>query len=488
MRGISSPNLVLLLLVLISTLTLASLGVRALNQEIALKQLESDHLQEITMKVIEAELMQEIGQAFRKVRKLIESQESSRRDLRKLVMSNEAIDLTLIYDAHLNRTFPPDKIQALPREQHLLNQFETVIEKQITANSLASIPTTLSLGYSSDQRLLHCWQSEQYYCALLNSIWLAEELTEALTRVDQSGQLQLSAVQQRKKTNPEDNSVYLVWSLSDILTGWQLSYPPLKTGTQHLQPVYVAILFPLIVLLIGLGSWLFWAQRRFIKESERKTDFLRLVAHEFKTPLANLRLYSDLVRRSDSYKETLGYMDVFDAEFFRMRRFLNNAILFEHTELNVKPKLESLNLQRFIDQLIQPFKPRLNNSGIDLAVNIRCSDKVTVAREALECSVVNLVDNLIKYAPNHPAELSCVLQSDGLVIICKDGGEGISLERQKRLFLYDQQKTSNEEGFGLGLVVTKQLIESAGGEIKYVNVGSSTFTVLLPIEDIEEGL
>ncbi|WP_415898702.1 sensor histidine kinase [Neptuniibacter sp. QD48_11] len=485
MRGISSPNLALLLLMLISTITLALLGVKALNQETALKQIESQYRQEMTMKAIEIQLAQEIESAFRKVRESIESKNGSRHDLRKLVMSDGAIDLTLIYDEQLNRIFPPDKIQALPREQYLLDQFEAVIEKQIQDISLASESITLSLGYSSDLRLLHCWQSELNYCVLLKQRWLAEELEGALPRIDQSDQLQLSSVSQnhKEKANLEQHGANLTWPLSGIFIDWQLIYQPLNADTQHLQPVYVAILFPLIVLMLGLGAWLFWAQRRSIKENERKTDFLRLVAHEFKTPLANLRLYSDLVRRSESHKETLGYMDVFDAEFFRMRRFLNNAILFEHADLVSKPKLETLDIEPFIHQLINPFEPRLKHSGIDLTIDIQCTAMVTVAREALECSVVNLVDNLTKYAPNQPAQLDFLLQNDSLMITCRDGGDGITAERQTSLFQYDPQKTKSEEGFGLGLVVTKQLIESAGGQISYQNVEHSVFTIQLPIEE-----
>jgi len=483
MRGIASSSLAIILLVFLPTLALALLGVRALEQETSLRQLEVLTQQDLRLKLVDRELNANINKALLRLHSPIAEDSQSRRAIRDFVMSDDGVELVVINTLAGARDFPPETIQALPREQNLMSKYAKVIDKQLAQLSAESSSSTLALGPSAEMRLLHCWLNKRRFCLLISKTWIEPMLKELLSKNYTDEKLSLTIEKGAGLTGEEQ----FFWPLSDTLSGWYLEYQPRQqAGYQHLLPVYAAIFFPMVVLLIGIGAWLYSIQKRYLKENERRAIFLRLVAHEFKTPLANLRLYSSLVRRSDSHQETLGYMDVFDAEFFRMRRFLNNATYFEHPDLNTNPSLEVLDIKPFLTQLLQPFLPRLESNGVELSISGSDCENIKIAREVLECAVVNLIDNIIKYAPHKPASINFCMEADWLFVKIKDGGEGIAPAQRQNLFRYNQQIGSRYDGFGLGLVVTKQLIDNAGGYICYTTTQGSTFELKIPVHKVSE--
>lgn len=279
----------------------------------------------------------------------------------------------------------------------------------------------------------------------------------------------------------QTDTTYTGHPLSGLLGNWQLLYPRLRSvELNSLWPAYAAILLPLGLLLVGIGIGLYLLHRQTRDESDQRATFLRLLAHEFKTPLANLELYSELTRQANKAGEVREYMLVMSGEFTRLKRLINNAI---HAQGDADSRILQMHTQdvgSYLQQLVTPFKPRLNASDTNLSVRCHVTTPLHLSGQVLETVVINLLDNLIKYAPGHPAVLSCTWEENMLHLYYHDKGPGIPVVDCAQLSVQTilkpgvtscdslpngHSKGSTQPGFGLGLYVCQRLITLAGGTI-----------------------
>lgn len=482
MNGKTLSSLFILLLVLIPTLVLTLFGLRALEQEQELRHLENLQYTDATLSRIEEVLHQSLVQPLAGVRQQIQQAGLQSQKLREMALSHHFAELVLIYAADGERLFPPARIQALPKEQVLLQRFGLIIDEQLERLKQASLPLTLTIGVPGEVQLLHCWQLKLRYCVLLKKQWPESHLSQALSESGLKEAQYMRLVSLATSVSDSDNDV-LSRPLSGILSNWRLLYQgPSPVIQPNLQPVYAAILVPVVILLTGLGGGVYHMQQREGREYKRKETFLRLLAHELKTPLANLQLYADLIRRSDTKAETFGYLDIFDAEFMRMRHLVNNSVGMQMLELRSQSRVERLDIEAFVSELIKPFQPRVRDAELELQLDFSVSEPVHISRMALEYAVTNLLDNAIKYAPSGKLSLCFSLVAKHLQFVCADGGSGLTAVQRKDLLTPSSSVVTGSKGFGLGLLVARALVEQANGTFSYVSEPQSCFTIQLPVE------
>lgn len=482
MNGKTLSSLFILLLVLIPTLVLTLFGLRALKQEQELRHLESLQYTDAALSRVEEILQQSLVKPLAGVRQQIQQAGLQSQKLREMALSHHFAELVLIYAADGERLFPPARIQALPKEQVLLQRFGLTIDKQLDRLKQVSLPLTLSIGVPGEVKLLHCWQLKLRYCVLLKKQWPESHLSQALSESVLKEAQYMRLVSLATSISDTDNNV-LSRPLSGMLSNWRLLYQgPSPVNQPNLQPAYAAILVPVVLLLAGLGGGLYRMQQRTRREHKRKETFLRLLAHELKTPLTNLQLYADLIRRSDSKAETLGYLDIFDAEFMRMRHLVNNSVGMQMLELRSQRRVERLDIDTFVSELIKPFQPRVRDAGLELQLDLSVSEPVSVSRMALEYAVTNLLDNAIKYASVGRLSLCFSLVDKHLQFVCADSGSGLTAIQRKDLLNPSSSVVTGSKGFGLGLLVTRALVKQAGGTFSYVSDPRSCFTIQLPVE------
>jgi signal transduction histidine kinase len=111
-----------------------------------------------------------------------------------------------------------------------------------------------------------------------------------------------------------------------------------------------------------------------------------------------------------------------------------------------------------------------------------------VDRDRIVQVLVNLVSNAVKYSPVETSVQVCVYQGDDKVVIqVRDQGKGIAPEQQKHIFemFYrtPEAQSSSKRGLGLGLAITKDIVERHNGRISFESEPGkgSTFVVELPI-------
>ncbi len=250
--------------------------------------------------------------------------------------------------------------------------------------------------------------------------------------------------------------------------------------------------FFLIGLIIFIFAYTLFTLVRQKKLSEMKNDFINNMTHEFKTPISTISLACEALVDNDIKKTELlynNYINVISDENKRLgvlsERILQSALL-EKGKLNLKK--EKLNLKEIITEVAKSISLQVNKkrgsitSCFDATQHVIFADKVHITNV-----IYNLLDNANKYTPEAPEIVIETHDSyNGILLIVKDNGIGISKPNQKKVFdnLYrvPTGNIHNVKGFGLGLSYVKKIIVDHGGNISVESElkKGSIFKVYLP--------
>lgn len=218
--------------------------------------------------------------------------------------------------------------------------------------------------------------------------------------------------------------------------------------------------------------------------NQAKSDFLSSMSHELRSPLNAILGFGQLLE-SGAPPPTAAQMasvgQILKAGWYLLE-LINEILdlaLIESGRLSLS--LEPTSLYDVLQDCQAMIAPQAKQRGIHLKFAVVDSDcYVNADRTRLKQVLINLLSNAIKYnKPDGMAEVSCVLQASGrLRISVTDSGEGLSVEKIAQLFQSFNrlgQESGTEEGTGIGLVVSRRLVELMQGEIgaqSTVGVGS----------------
>jgi signal transduction histidine kinase len=248
--------------------------------------------------------------------------------------------------------------------------------------------------------------------------------------------------------------------------------------------------FFLIVLLGGL-TIMTRTIRLDAELRRRQQNFLAAVSHEFKSPLASIRLAAEtLTRRSDAEDiKRLGNRILADDE--RLLRMVEN--LLDTTRLEEgqhKPTHEHVDLHALVGEIIDSARERSTEHEIEIANNVEEDLSVTADATGLETVLRNLLDNSIKAcaAGNGKSIAIQAVRTDGNVqMTVSDDGAGFPAEDAEMIFqkFYrsgDEMRRATP-GTGLGLYIVRRLCEISGARISAHSGGpgkGATFEIIWP--------
>jgi len=153
-------------------------------------------------------------------------------------------------------------------------------------------------------------------------------------------------------------------------------------------------------------------------------------------------------------------------------------------QLNLQP----IELKPFFEQVVERFKPTLKSAHILNSIIAESLPTAYIDASRIEQVVINLLSNAVKFSPGGGVVTFKVETRDGkLSVEVKDQGIGISVEAQKRLFqpYYRVEQDQNQfQGLGLGLAVSKQIVEAHKGKISVTSqIGQgSIFSFQIPLQ------
>lgn len=225
---------------------------------------------------------------------------------------------------------------------------------------------------------------------------------------------------------------------------------------------------------------------------EMKTNFMYLVTHDLKTPVARIQgLAEVLLRKSadrllDRDKETLSSIVQATDE---LNHFITSILELSKVESNrLQLCFESKDINQLIERSVEGFKAQARARKTQLKTDLEPLFPVRIDTGLMAKVINNLIDNALKYSPpGSCVSISSREEGDWIRISVTDQGIGMSEAEMENLFTRfyraKNDTTTKITGTGLGLYLTKYFVEAHGGRVEVESVldQGSTFRIYLPL-------
>jgi signal transduction histidine kinase len=281
-----------------------------------------------------------------------------------------------------------------------------------------------------------------------------------------------------------------------VVAAWMiLSFGGYWVGMAHpLIATFVCYYFfiPYRLIMENRKSWEYYQRNRLLTQVEElKSNFLRMMSHDLKTPLARIQgmaevAMQDLTPLSPKQKaalETIGQSSEELSEFIGSILSLSRI---ESKEIKLDTKSRDVNLLLY--DLVQRHEFLAKKKNIEIMCEFEPIFSMKVDEDLIRQVFSNLIENAIKYSPENSRILITTEEKDGqLVVQVADQGVGISKDELINVFtkFYRSPEHRNSEvgGSGLGLYLAKYFVELHRGSIEVESEPGqgSTFTVQLPM-------
>lgn len=221
---------------------------------------------------------------------------------------------------------------------------------------------------------------------------------------------------------------------------------------------------------------------------QRKTEFIAVLAHELRNPLApivaSLELLRDRVHASPL--EVKGF-EIIERQTGQLVRLVDDLLdVFRITSGHIELRKTATQLRDVVEQAIATSRPGIDQARHSLTVTMPEADLTLVADPVRLVQVLsNLLNNSARYTePGGSIGLNVEYSTETLRISVTDNGRGMSEATQLRVFDMFVQEKPGSGGLGVGLTLVKRLVELHDGHIEVTSPGlglGSTFTITLPI-------
>ncbi|MFP2927870.1 sensor histidine kinase [Pyxidicoccus sp. 3LG] len=228
--------------------------------------------------------------------------------------------------------------------------------------------------------------------------------------------------------------------------------------------------------------------------TQAREEFLSIASHELKTPLTSLKLHLQSLEREalrsrpgpESARITK-LLHLADRQLNRLRQHIDNLldvsrILTGRMELN----FVDVELSEVVSDVLSGLDEELTKGRVSIGFECAAPIHARWDRLRIEQVVANLIGNALKYGEQGPVRVSARAEADRMWLVVQDRGPGIAPKDRERIFQVFERavRGTNISGFGLGLYVTRQIVQAHGGSIRVEDTpgGGTTFVVEMPLD------
>ncbi len=312
------------------------------------------------------------------------------------------------------------------------------------------------------------------------------------------------------KCEPADKAVFERWGMALVFTlkseqGAFLGFfvmGPKKSGTRFaIEDIH---LLNSLCEQSGYAYERILLQSRLILEHEErerveelsrmKTYFVSSVSHDLKTPLTNIRMFTEILksRRNLTVSRTRKYLDIVEGESDRLTRLIDNVLTVARSERgNITYKTGNISLNDTVKGTVKmtEYEARKAKCRVRLRLVLK-HDLVSADQDSIREALCNLISNAIQYSPGRRTiGISTFARNGYSCVSVKDRGIGIHENDLPHLFepFYRGKGPSQLRpgGTGIGLSVVKNIMDAHGGQIEVrsaVNKGTE-ITLLFPTKE-----
>ena len=280
-----------------------------------------------------------------------------------------------------------------------------------------------------------------------------------------------------RATQGEEFDDQLIWVGSDPLSRRALSVSSRVVKDDHGQFAGAALAYKDVT--------------DFMRALEVKEEFVASVSHELRTPLTSIHGFTSLVlERNDLPDEVVHQLGVVERNVDRLDRLVADLLQTAQVERGlVHLERERTDIAALVRQSVEAARPEIERAQLTVATRLPKHLVVRVDPQRFSQVVDNLVSNAVKYTPaGGRIEVDLSITHDRVELVVVDTGIGITMRDRShvfsRFFRTPQAARQSMQGIGLGLSITKAIVDSHGGriEVESEEGRGSTFRVRLPLD------
>ncbi len=265
-----------------------------------------------------------------------------------------------------------------------------------------------------------------------------------------------------------------------------------KTNSLVITLISIAVVIMFLSLVLRIWDYAFLYKK--VKEvDEMKDEFISMASHELRTPVTGIKGYSSMIMDgsfgliSDQIKNAVTIINASSNRLVTLVDDLLNVSRIEQGRMQTA--LKPLNIYGIIDEVVKELEVQADQKKLKLIYAPTTTDLPLISADSdhLKQVLINLIGNSIKYTESGKVEVLVEQADKKLLIKIKDTGLGMSAEARARLFQkfyrVQTEKTKKIIGTGLGLWITKQLVELMKGtiEVESMEDVGSQFIIKFPI-------
>lgn len=217
-----------------------------------------------------------------------------------------------------------------------------------------------------------------------------------------------------------------------------------------------------------------------------RSDLVATVSHEIRAPLASVKGFTrTLLKKWDRFSDEQKHqmLETIDADADRVTRLLTELLDVSRIDAG-RVRLDRRMVE--IDRLVAGIADRFARVVEGPDISVGADDDVPAAYvdpDKVEQVLTNLVENALRHAPDSPIRLEVSATNGEVLVTVSDDGPGIPEEQQLQIFeKFARGRGDRRAGTGLGLYITKGLVEAHGGQVTVSSAPGegADFTVALP--------
>ena len=278
------------------------------------------------------------------------------------------------------------------------------------------------------------------------------------------------ALNQQNRTMTE----YKLLQIKSGQAGYQQEYNNIQKERKRKTAQFLGEGGTFLILIIAGAVFVFRAVRRQFLQQHQQHNFMMAITHELKTPISVTKLNLETLQKhklEEGQQKKLIANTIQEAS--RLNDLCNNMLLASQIESGGYILMnEQIDLSGLVDNCIHDFVTRYPSRQIKSQIDP--SIFVSGDMLLLQMAINNLLDNAIKYSPKETPVSVSLTANRGKIILCIiDAGKGIQDEEKHKIFLKyyrsGNQHTREAKGTGLGLFLTKNIIQQHDGLIKIMD-------------------
>ncbi|MDU0112359.1 ATP-binding protein [Psychrosphaera aquimarina] len=277
--------------------------------------------------------------------------------------------------------------------------------------------------------------------------------------------------------------------IADILGALNFNYlftsPVYSFQMNSAEDIINTITFIVVSSLTSEFSIRYRNKSEALEQAEIRSNILLSVSHDLRTPLANI---IGSLSTHNEYKEKISHAE--------QQRLINSAIDESHRLHNYVENILQLTRIKnntynylFVPQSIWQVIKKVEDRFSDPRLSIHkgeCLKDVLIQTSLIEQAIYNIVDNALKYSPSESKVTIAVRSDNHFTYICiTDNGPGIAQQKLQHIFdlFYSSRKgDSGQGGSGIGLTVSKGIVEAHNGDISAQSTDQGCiFEIKLPV-------